>query len=36
MAAVGPIAGVAGGTTGFLVGSAVDEVAVVAFGVWRR
>jgi len=33
MAVLGPIAGVAGGTTGFLVGSAVNLVAVVGLGV---
>ncbi len=32
MAVLGPVAGVAGGTTGFLVGSAVNLVAVVALG----
>jgi len=36
MAVLGPIAGVAGGTTGFLVGSAVNLVAVVGLGVRRR
>ncbi|MGN6408966.1 MAG: lipopolysaccharide biosynthesis protein [Curtobacterium sp.] len=35
MAALGPVAGVAGGTTGFLVGSAVNLVAVVWLGVRR-
>lgn len=35
MAALGPVAGVAGGTTGFLVGSAVNLVAVVGLGVRR-
>ena len=33
MAVLGPVAGVAGGTTGFLVGSAVNLVAVVGLGV---
>ncbi|QYI96119.1 hypothetical protein K0028_10350 [Curtobacterium flaccumfaciens pv. flaccumfaciens] len=32
MAVLGPVAGVAGGTTGFLVGSAVNLVAVVGLG----
>ncbi|MBT1606462.1 lipopolysaccharide biosynthesis protein [Curtobacterium flaccumfaciens] len=36
MAVLGPVAGVAGGTTGFLVGSAVNLVAVVGVGVRRR
>lgn len=36
MAVLGPVAGVAGGTTGFLVGSVVNLVAVVGLGVWRR
>ncbi|WP_139196860.1 MULTISPECIES: lipopolysaccharide biosynthesis protein [unclassified Curtobacterium] len=36
MALLGPVAGVAGGTTGFLVGSAVNLVAVVGLGVRRR
>ncbi|UWD79350.1 lipopolysaccharide biosynthesis protein [Curtobacterium flaccumfaciens] len=36
MAVLGPVAGVAGGTTGFLVGSAVNLVAVVVLGVRRR
>ncbi|MDT0232531.1 hypothetical protein [Curtobacterium sp. BRB10] len=36
MAALGPVAGAAGGTTGFLVGSAVNLVAVVGLGVRRR
>ena len=35
-AALGPIAGVAGGTTEFLVGSAVNLAAVVGLGVRRR
>ncbi|OII11572.1 hypothetical protein BIU97_06740 [Curtobacterium sp. MCBA15_009] len=35
MAVLGPVAGVAGGTTGFLVGSAVNLVAVVGLGVRR-
>lgn len=33
MAVLGPVAGVEGGTTGFLVGSAVNLVAVVGLGV---
>lgn len=36
MAVLGPVAGVAGGTTGFLVGSVVNLVAVVGLGVSRR
>jgi len=36
MAVLGPVAGVAGGTTGFLVGSAVNLVAVVVLGLRRR
>lgn len=36
MAVLGPVAGVAGGTTGFLVGSAVNLVAVVGLAVRRR
>ncbi|OIH99668.1 MULTISPECIES: hypothetical protein [unclassified Curtobacterium] len=35
MAVLGPVAGVAGGTTGFLVGSAVNLVAVVGIGMRR-
>ncbi|WIE68480.1 hypothetical protein [Curtobacterium sp. MCLR17_054] len=35
-AALGPVAGVAGGTTEFLVGSAVNLAAVVGLGVRRR
>jgi len=35
MAVLGPVAGVAGGTTGFLAGSAVNLVAVVGVGVRR-
>ena len=35
MAVLGPVAGVAGGTTEFLVGSAVNLVAVVGLGVRR-
>lgn len=35
MAVLGPVAGVAGGTTGFLVGSAVNLVAVVGLGLRR-
>ena len=35
MAVLGPIAGVAGGTTGFLVGSAVNLVAVVGLALAR-
>jgi len=36
MAVLGHVTGVAGGTTGFLVGSAVNLVAVVVLGVRRR
>lgn len=36
MAVLGPVVGVAGGTTGFLVGSAVNLVAVVGLGVRRQ
>lgn len=36
MAVLGPVAGVEGGTTGFLVGSAVNLVAVVGLGVRGR
>ncbi|MBT1664817.1 lipopolysaccharide biosynthesis protein [Curtobacterium flaccumfaciens] len=36
MAVLGPVTGVAGGTTGFLVGSAVNLVAVVGLGVRRQ
>ncbi|WP_194623423.1 lipopolysaccharide biosynthesis protein [Curtobacterium flaccumfaciens] len=35
MAVLGPVAGVAGGTTGFLVGSAVNLVAVVGLALAR-
>ncbi len=36
MVVLGPLLGVAGGSTGFLVGSAVNLVAVVALGLRRR